>query len=84
LQIGKNYGRDLLLTITLRVCQVTGIKGASSEVVMQQRKMSTTYWLLAAKEMRFSIVVFQLSDGHMDGDISCACVTTGPVHNPLL
>lgn len=76
-------GRDLLFRVTLRILQVTGVKGVSNEVVMQQRIISTTYWLLAAEEISFYMIVFQFSDGHVDGDSSRPCVTTGPVCIPM-
>lgn len=50
---------------------------------MQQKIMSATYWLLAAKEISFSIAIFQLSDGDVDGDTFCPCATTGPVRIPM-
>lgn len=50
---------------------------------MQQKIMSTTYRLVAAKEISFSIVIFQLSNGHADGEKSCPSVATGPICLPI-
>lgn len=59
----------MLFTVALRVCW---IKGVSDEIWMQEKIMSAVCGLLAAK-FRFSVVILQLSDGHVDGHALSLC-----------